>query len=116
MHEYSLMQSLLEMISEELKSHPEYRLLAFTIKVGTLSGVEPELLKTAFEILKPGTPAEFAKMNIKYVPLICRCENCLNKYNVEDLNFECPRCKGSKITVLQGDDTILESLELEEIE
>ncbi len=116
MHEYSLMQSLLEMINEEIKTHPSCKLHAFTIKVGALSGIEPELMKTAFEILKPGTPAEHAIMNIKYVPLICRCEDCLNKYTVEDLNFECPKCKGSKIKVLQGDDTILESIELEEME
>lgn len=114
MHEYSLMQALLELISSELESYPGYSVQGFVVGVGTLSGVEPELLETAFEALRGGTVAEHARMTIKRISLICRCTRCGKTYEPSDLDLSCHRCVDARIEILQGGDVVLESVELEE--
>ena len=49
MHEYSIVQSLLESCEEHAKSNDAKKVTKVVVKIGVLSGVEPELLQTAFE-------------------------------------------------------------------
>ncbi len=116
MHEYSIMQNIIDMVSEEMRPYCDFELQAFTVQVGAMSGLEPALLESAFEMIRPDTLAEHAKMQINYVPLLCRCENCSNEFEVKSFNFICSGCDAPKTIILQGEDTILESLELEEVE
>ncbi len=52
MHEYSIVSSLIEQCEQHAREQHSTKITRVAIKVGVLSGVEPELLKTAFETFK----------------------------------------------------------------
>ncbi|MBW2078837.1 MAG: hydrogenase maturation nickel metallochaperone HypA, partial [Deltaproteobacteria bacterium] len=55
MHEFSIATSLLEIISQEALAYQGAKVKAVRLKVGTLSGVVPEALEFAFQVLSEGT-------------------------------------------------------------
>ena len=55
MHEYSVVQSLLESCEEHARVNEASKVTKVVVKIGVLSGVEPDLLKTAFDTFKEQT-------------------------------------------------------------
>ena len=76
MHEVSLLESMLEIIREHAVRHQARRVHRVTLHVGDLSGVVPEALRFAFEVVTHGTIAENADLETVRVPVLCRCLNC----------------------------------------
>ena len=87
MHEFSIVQSLLEVIEEEAKRHKAQRVLKVELLVGVLSGVEPHLLELAFNTFKEGTIAEKAELLLEIERLRLWCEDCKREYEKEELNL-----------------------------
>ncbi|MBN1961917.1 MAG: hydrogenase maturation nickel metallochaperone HypA [Deltaproteobacteria bacterium] len=111
MHEYSLVQSLLERINDEAKAHNAISVHSLKISVGELSGVDPELFETAYQIAREGTLCAQTKLEIKYKPAIWVCKGCKTELsNTEYL--QCPKC-GEAAFLKSGADIILERIELE---
>lgn len=52
MHEYSIVGALIEQCEEQAIANDANKVTRVAIKVGILSGVEPALLRTAFETFK----------------------------------------------------------------
>ncbi|HFB67726.1 MAG TPA: hydrogenase maturation nickel metallochaperone HypA, partial [Calditrichae bacterium] len=48
MHEFSIVQNLLQLIETQAREHQASRVTRVVVKVGKFSGVEPHLLQTAF--------------------------------------------------------------------
>lgn len=113
MHEYSIVQSLLESCEEHAKTNDAKRITKVVVKIGVLSGVEPDLLKTAFDTFKEQTvchEAEFI-MNIQNIQILCK--DCLTNSILEKHEFSCPKCNSINIDVIDGEDMYLMSLEME---
>ncbi len=62
------MQDALDIALEHAKRADATRILAVRMRVGALSGVEPSSLEFAFEVMKAGTPAKSARLEIDAVP------------------------------------------------
>lgn len=113
MHEYSIVQSLLEICEIYARQNNSSKVVKVIVKIGVLSGVEPDLLKTAFDTFKEESlchNAEFI-MNIQKVEILC--DTCNTKTILEKNEFCCPKCKSTDLKVLDGEDMYLMSLELE---
>ena len=52
MHEYSIVQSLLQSCEEHAAANDSDKVTKVVVKIGNLSGVEPDLLATAFNTFK----------------------------------------------------------------
>lgn len=52
MHEYSIVQSLLEQCEQYVEANDASKVTKLIVKIGVLSGVEPDLLQTAFDTFK----------------------------------------------------------------
>ncbi len=113
MHEASLIQALLEQVQDLARREGARRILRIQLRVGRFSTAVPELLESAFEILKQGTPAEEARLDLHLEPARVRCEACGLEYEPEDLPFICPRCGTWGGTLLQGRDLVIEAVDLE---
>ena len=113
MHEYSIVQALLNQCEENADRHNAKRVLKVVTKIGILSGVEPHLLESAFNTFKEGTICEDAKfeMNIQKVVIFCR--DCQRDFELEELKLACPECKTLNTAVVDGEDMYLMSLEME---
>ncbi len=113
MHEQSLVGNLLKQVDEIRSQHNAQRVTEVRVELGPLSGVEPLLLASAFELLKPDTPAANAKLVIDEVQLLAQCESCHNQFEINDFVFHCPTCDGN-VKVVCGDQFCLVSISFPE--
>lgn len=113
MHEYSIVQSLIESCEEHMVDNNATKVTKVVVKIGVLSGVEPHLLKEAFETFKEDTVCSeaFLDMNIQKIHIYCN--SCNSKYILEKNQFLCPICNSSDLNVLDGEDMFLMSLDIE---
>ncbi len=113
MHEYSIVQSLIDSCEEHAKANDASKITKVVVKIGVMSGVEPDLLQTAFDTFKEATICEEAQfiMNIQKVKI--SCNDCQSKNELEKNEYLCPKCQSSNINIIDGEDMFLMQLELE---
>jgi hydrogenase nickel incorporation protein HypA/HybF len=86
MHEYALMERVLETLLAELKRQgvgaaEEVRELS--LRVGALDLHSPESFEQAFQVLARGTLLERAKLNLQVAPARLECRKCGGKHTLE---------------------------------
>ncbi|EQB40455.1 hydrogenase nickel incorporation protein HypA [Sulfurimonas hongkongensis] len=113
MHEYSIVQSLLDSCEENAIKNNAKKVIKVVIKIGVMSGVEPELLRSAFEIFKEKTLCEEAEFVINIQQIIVKCNNCLKESVLVGIEYFCPTCNSVDLDILDGEDMYLMQLELE---
>jgi hydrogenase nickel incorporation protein HypA/HybF len=114
MHEYSLVQSLLAQIETLRRQQRADRVVSVHLSVGEFAGVEPELLRHAFELQTTAAWDQPVELTMDIVPLEAECQRCKHIFHVEDFHFECAHCQASEITVCRGEDLILDTVTFEQ--
>ncbi len=110
MHELSISRAILDTADRYAAGR---RVVRLSVDVGTLRQVVPDSLVFYFDILARGTVCEGALMQPRLVPARLRC-GCGEEWELAELSFRCPRCAGADVTVLQGDELRVDSIEVEE--
>jgi len=113
MHEYSIVQALIEQCEDLAKEHQKTKILKVIVKIGVLSGVEIDLFKTAFETFKEKTICDNSELVINIQPLVIKCYECLTESVLDENNFICPSCESLNVQSVDGEDMYLMSLEME---
>jgi len=113
MHEYSIVLSLLDSCQEQAKQNKATKVNKVVVKIGVLSGVEPDLLQIAFDTFKEDTICSQAKFIIDIQKVIIECKNCHIKSTLDTHQYSCPICESIDIEILDGEDMLLMQLELE---
>ena len=116
MHERSLIKALLRQVEEVAAKHPGSHIQAIRVRIGEFSGVEPELLASAYDDLITNTPLCGAKLDLEHVPLEGLCDQCGNCFRIERFNFQCNNCGSLRITLNGGEEMLLDSITMEESE
>ncbi|MEL1134900.1 hydrogenase maturation nickel metallochaperone HypA [Desulfitobacterium sp. THU1] len=114
MHEMSLMGGVFEVIERTLAQHQVKKVTLVKLKIGKLTNAEPEALQMAFEAYAKGTVSEGAELQIELIPVKGRCKGCGDEFLVAGLLFACPTCQHIGIDIIEGEELLLESLEVEE--
>jgi hydrogenase nickel incorporation protein HypA/HybF len=110
MHEVSMMQNTLDLAIAQAKQNRATKVERLTMKIGELSGVIPEALEFAFEVLTPGTIAENARLEINSIPVVCYCQNCDRDFQPGADIFVCPQCQQISSNVTSGRELELASI------
>ncbi len=113
MHELSVCQSMLRQVSEVARQHDARYVSRVRIRIGVLSGVEPDLLKQVFPVASAGTIAEGAQLSIKTLPVCVRCESCWTESEVEANKLVCSACGDWHTRLISGSEMLLDSIEIE---
>lgn len=113
MHELSVVAGLFELLEEQAGAHKAKRITAVKLRIGQLSGIVPELFKSAFEMYKKETLAAEAKLEIKTVPVRFRCRTCGGDSFMENEKFACASCGARSVELLEGRELVVEKIELE---
>lgn len=112
MHEAGIMESALVIIGREADAHGAPQLARVVMRVGAISGVEPEALRFAFEALSLGTAAEGAELVIEQVLASAHCIRCNCDFAIDrGFLFECPECRDFSGDVRSGRELELARLE-----
>ena len=104
MHEASLVQALLAQSARILQEYGGRSVESIRVETGPLSGVEPLLIKSAFERMCDTTPCRGAILTIEEVPLSARCRRCRVEFEIEAFRFVCPSCEATSVQVTRGDE------------
>jgi hydrogenase nickel incorporation protein HypA/HybF len=113
MHEYSVVRSLLRQIELLAKQHRASRVNRVQVSVGEFSGVDIDLLESAFVQLAPESIARGAALQLRRVGLRAECRTCQQSFDVENFRFRCPVCEETEISVIGGEHLVLDSVTLE---
>ncbi len=111
MHEYSIIQSLVDSVEKTARQRPGATVHSIEVRIGELSGVDSELLATAYDVFRAGTVCEHATMSIERVPARWSCPKCRHDL-ARGAVLRCPLCHGPA-ELASGDEIILQRIELE---
>ena len=113
MHEYSIVQALLEQCETHAKANHATKITKVVTKIGKLSGVEPYLLQTAFETFKEHSVCDGAEFVMQLQDLKLYCNQCNKESEQSEVRYQCLHCNSTDVSVLDGEDMFLMSLEME---
>jgi hydrogenase nickel incorporation protein HypA/HybF len=110
MHEYSIVQALVERAEAEARAHQATAVKCLQVRIGSLAGVEPELLASAFTLCRTGL-MQNATLEIRRAEAAWACPRCGAAIAAGAL-LRCPGCElPARLT--SGDELLLERIELE---
>ncbi len=112
MHEYSVVQALLNQCEEIAQENSATKVTKVICKIGIMSGIETHLLQVAFDTFKEKTICEDAKFVINIQKLKLECRDCGYIYEEDEVLYCCQKCKSLKVKVIDGEDMYLMSLEM----
>ncbi|MBN2473516.1 MAG: hydrogenase maturation nickel metallochaperone HypA [Pirellulales bacterium] len=101
MHELSLAQNIMEIVEAERAEHGFERVHEIRLKVGALSGIDPQALELAFEAVREDTCAAEATIEIDAEPRVVTCRRCGATMDADPGPVACGSC-GSTDLDLQG--------------
>jgi len=82
------------------------------LSIGPLSGIEPVLLRRAYEAACLQTVAENAYLEIETGGIEVECRSCGAKGEAEVNRLLCPACGDWKVNLVKGDELLLLRLEV----
>ena len=113
MHELSICQALVDQLRDLAARESAQRVTRVLLRVGPLSGVEPELLAHAFPIAAAQTVADGAAISVEDAPVRVRCRSCGAQSDAEAGSLVCGLCGDFRTDLVSGDEMLLVSVELE---
>ncbi|HZT33204.1 MAG TPA: hydrogenase maturation nickel metallochaperone HypA [Bryobacteraceae bacterium] len=116
MHEMSIASSVLEAVRGESLRRGGSRVRAVGLRIGALSGVDPESLRFSWDVLVSGTDLDPLPLEIEFRPWSNRCRVCGRSFPVENYNVTCPGCGSTETEPAGGHELDLAWLEVEEDE
>ncbi|MCA9080324.1 MAG: hydrogenase maturation nickel metallochaperone HypA [Planctomycetaceae bacterium] len=118
MHEQSLVRSLLTQVEQLRIEHGADVVTRVEVEIGPLSGVEPLLVREAFELLVAAEQDANANSQLRpdlelvihTVPLGCRCRECGSEWSADSCRFVCDHCRSNSVQVISGDEFRLKNI------
>ena len=112
MHEYSIVQSLLESCKENAVANKANKITKVVVKIGVMSGIEIELLKSAFNTFKEGSICNDAQFIVNRQPIIIKCLKCQKESTLSKNEYQCPICNSVELNIIDGEGMYLMQLEM----
>lgn len=104
MHEASLVRSLLKQVERLCEQYGGRAVEQIDVEIGPLSGVEPLLVREAFDMLAPDSSSRDAILKIHEVPLMACCRDCNAQFLMPSFHFVCPDCSSNSIHITKGEE------------
>lgn len=111
MHEYSIIQSLLDRAEEVAAVRGASSIQKLRVRIGELSGVEVPLLVSAFEVFRKGSLCAGAELEVEPVAARWVCPRCAHVFRRGEF-LRCSECS-LPARLEEGDEIILDRLEME---
>lgn len=122
MHEYGLVQDVVNLVLQRFPVAPDRHVESVRIEVGEFLVASQESLETAYEVLTRGTSLEGSRLEVTQVAGRARCEACGFEGSGADLGdglsepptlLLCPTC-GAPLLVTEGAGLTLMDVQLQD--
>jgi len=111
MHELSIVMGIVDIAEAEAAKAEVDSFDAIELEIGKLSGVMLDALDFAWPVGVKNSVLQKAKLKIREVEAVVRCQECGHEFGVESLYEVCPRCGGFFQDLIQGKELKIKSLE-----
>jgi len=115
MHELSITQQILEIALKHGQSANAEKITDLHLVIGRLSSVVNDSVQFYWDMISEGSICQGAKLHFERIPASLECRDCGEVYTLEDGTLTpCPQCDSISVTVIQGKEFRLDSIEIEE--
>ncbi|HUP04245.1 MAG TPA: hydrogenase maturation nickel metallochaperone HypA [Bryobacteraceae bacterium] len=114
LHEMSIAAAVLDAVRTESALHGGAHVSRAGLRIGELSGVEPESLRFCLETLVTGDALAPLAFELEIRPWMRRCRDCGAEFRVVDYSPACPACRSANTEAAGGDEMELSYVEIEE--
>lgn len=104
MHELSIATAIIDIVEKEASKRSIERITEVGLRIGALTGVDPEALRFAFEASTIGTSLAGARMAIESVPVRGTCGSCGKTFEIREFVFVCPDCGATDLDIKEGEE------------
>ena len=92
MHELSIAQGIMQIVETERKKHGFQTVSVIHLRAGALSGIDQQALQFAFEVVREGTCAAEATIDLEAEQRELRCRKCGATVEADSGPTACPEC------------------------
>jgi hydrogenase nickel incorporation protein HypA/HybF len=111
MHEYSVVQALIERVESEARARDASTVHRVSVRVGEASGVDVGLFEAAYATFRERTLCAHAELSVSVVPVRWGCERC-GAAAIPGQVLKCATCDGL-LRLVEGDELVLDRIEME---
>jgi hydrogenase nickel incorporation protein HypA/HybF len=112
MHEMSLAEGVLGVVADAARANHPCTVRTVRLQIGALAAVELDALRFAFEVVKRGSVADGARLDIVQVPGSAWCMQCSRSVAIAGRTDPCPECGSWQLQVTGGSEMRVMELEL----
>ena len=114
MHELNIAAAILDRVAAEAARHGGARFTKVGVRVGELSGVDPEALSFGFQALVMESEWERLALEIEYCPRVQRCRQCAHEFPSPTCETVCPKCSAQDTVSVAGEELDIAYIEVED--
>lgn len=103
MHEMSLAESVREIVEETARANGARRVGMVRLEIGRLAMVESEAMRFAFDVVKRGSLADDALLEIVETDGSAWCMQCSQPVPIAQRGDACPNCDSHQLQVTGGE-------------
>ena len=115
MHEMALVRDVIGVAASEAERAGAVRVDSVYLRIGKGRDIVIELFDGLFEHLSQGTIVEGAELVFERVPMVTRCNDCGNLYQLDVHNektWPCPQCGSMDYSLFSGMEFSIDRMEL----
>jgi len=115
MHELSIVESIVDAVTETAAAYPGARVKSVRLRLGVLAAVVEDSLQFCWGLATEETPLAGAVLVVQSIPVTVYCAACGRDAQIEGVqSFRCPGCGEPAADLHHGRELEIESIELEE--
>ena len=107
MHELAITQALIGLVKEHAEKVGAKKVERINVVVGELSGFVGQSVEFYFDQMSAGT------ISFKTIPMAGRCRDCGKEFDIKEMDWTCPSCKGTSVELVRGNELFVESIEVD---
>lgn len=113
MHELPVTESVLRIVLDHAQRAGARRVVRVNLLLGELSSILGDSVQFYWDLIAEGTLAEGAELCFQRVPAELRCLACGVTFPLDQGDWLCPACGSAQVKVANGDQFLVESIEVE---
>ncbi len=113
MHELAVTESLLNIASDYAIKNNAIRVISLNIITGKLSNIIGDSVQFYWDIISENTICEKSVLVINKIPAKFICQACESEFEINGELIPCPICSSMNLSMIQGDEFLLNSIEIE---
>lgn len=112
MHELSLAESLVTQVSEIVTAEGAQKVVAITLLIGELSGVDRDAFEFVYPMAVENTILENARLVVNEQPARVACRDCAAESTPILPVVDCRHCGSTNVDIISGRDFRIQTVEI----